>query len=477
MDWTDSFRLSDPVFSQELASTGTAQDVVLIGTGGASLAAKTYASVSGGLGESQLTVLDSTSPEHLSAVVKDADSAHRHYIVASKSGGTIETLDIARTVFSRVGASERFSVVTDESPSPLRDWAREHSIMTISSDCFVPGRFSALSMLSLYPVKKMGIDLDRIWIGFRGFVAEATDRNSATSSTAHESAALLAVAASEAGSRLILTSDADSLPVLQWAEQLVSESLGKNGLGVLPVIRLDPTHGGKRPRISAQLNVADSVIGVLFDGEVADVQQLARYFMYWQTIVSLAGYLIGFNPFDQPDVERSKSNVLRILKGGGAGDTTGFNNKCVIDGSMESVAGFQSVIQELSNVTGSNDYICLLVYACPTTQLTHLLFRWVERLGQLTGRTVVFNFGPQYLHSTGQFHKGGPPNGHYLAVVVDDDVDIPVENRPYTFGELFHIQLMADVEVLGELGRPVRFIELKQPVAGNLQSMLDALDS
>ena len=219
------------------------------------------------------------------------------------------------------------------------------------------------------------------------------------------------------------------------------------------------------------------MIGVLFDGEVADVQQLARYFMYWQTIVSLAGYLIGFNPFDQPDVERSKSNVLRILKGGGAGDTTGFNNKCVIDGSMESVAGFQSVIQELSNVTGSNDYICLLVYACPTTQLTHLLFRWVERLGQLTGRTVVFNFGPQYLHSTGQFHKGGPPNGHYLAVVVDDDVDIPVENRPYTFGELFHIQLMADVEVLGELGRPVRFIELKQPVAGNLQSMLDALDS
>lgn len=475
MDWTDSFSRSMSLVSQAANPSNDPATVVLIGTGGASLAAKAYASAIAPT-DRKLQVVDSTSPDFLGRIIDQPQTSERYHIIASKSGGTVETLDIARSFFELAGRSDNFCAVTDPVANPLRNWAKDNGIPTYPSDPFVPGRYSSLSTLGLLPLKFLGYDLRRIHSEYRKTIESVSDRRSKMSFQVNQTAAVLAALAMETGSRLVLSANLNLLPVLQWTEQIVAESLGKSGFGTLPVIEIRQTDDLPGDQLQVRMQISNSQLGSVIDGRLNDQSRVIRYFLFWQTVVSMTGYLLGINPFDQPNVELSKREVRKSLarqnfdvsmireSGGDA-----------IDGSARSVEAVRAVLQQITDTADRHDYIGLLAFMEPDTELFELMYRWTRKSSERTGLTAVFGFGPQYLHSTGQFHKGGPKTGHYIVIGVEGNRDIEVCGRAYTFGSLFKTQLDADAEVLRQTGRPVHRFEVRQPVTENLRTMLEQL--
>ncbi len=449
--------------------------LVLIGTGGASLSAKSYSSVLGPEAGKRLQVVDSTSPQFLRSILEGAASPSKFYAVASKSGGTIETLDIARTLFECVRAPDRFCVVTDPEPNSLRIWAEDNAISVFSSDPYVPGRYSALSVLGLLPLNLLGHDLQEIQSGHDQFVQEVSNDRSHVSQQVDETAAILAALASDSSSRIMLAAEVHLLPVLQWIEQIVSESLGKSGLGILPVVEIVQSEGSPSNRLQVRATSENIEVCSIFDHQLNTLQQTAKLFMFWQTVISITGYLLDIDPFNQPNVEQSKLNVLTALR---AKDMEAENiqgSDIAVEETEKSVNAVRSILRHVREHAQKHDYICLLAFTEPSSEMFDTLTRLKVRSGELTGLTAVLNFGPQYLHSTGQLHKGGPGTGHYLIIGVEESVDFAVCDRTYTFGELFNTQLRADLEVLRESGRPVHSMKLRQPVSESLREILELL--
>ena len=475
MDWTDSLKQSMSVVSRVQLPSRNPESVLLIGTGGASLAAKAYASVFQNTKESNLQVVDSTSSDFLREIFDDTVNSEWCCIVASKSGSTIETLDIARSLFDRVGCPDRFLAVTDPNPSQLRIWAEENAIEVHPSDPFVPGRYSSLSTLGLLPLKILGYELQQIRSAHHEFIEYISDGESSISLLANQTAALLAILASEPGSRLVLSAGLNLLPVLQWTEQIVSESLGKSGFGVLPVVEPHVTDDLLCDRVQVRIQVADSEVVLIIDEQLKDLRQIVRYFLLWQTVISMTGYLLGMNPFNQPNVELSKRRVLDTLSHSNGDVSLNQDPGYMMDGPEQSAEILRKILQQIRNSAQRHDYIGVLTFLKPDMETFRLMTRWMKRTSELTGLTAVFNFGPQYLHSTGQFHKGGPEAGHYILIGVDESSDIQVCDRPYTFGTLFKTQLCADMEALRQSGRPVHYFHVKQPVSENLRKVLELL--
>ncbi|MDE0308982.1 MAG: hypothetical protein OXI60_04020 [Acidiferrobacterales bacterium] len=476
-DWTDSLRRSMSTVSEVPRLRADCETVVLIGMGGASLSTRAYSSVFGYATEIQLQVADSTSPEFLRPILDNAALPNRFYAIASKSGGTIETLDIARSLHECVGASDRFCAITDPAPNPLREWAQDKEIPVYSSDPFVPGRYSALSTLGLLPMKLLGHDLEGIRAGFDEFVENMLDDSSSDSQKVDETAAVLASLVCEPGSRLMLEAEIHLLPVLQWVEQIVSESLGKSGLGILPVIRTVQAGGTPRSRVRSNAVLENQYNCPIDDCELTEPRQIARFFMFWQTVISMTGSLAGIDPFGQPDVEQSKRKVLEILRTRDAHTGYAEAPDQAVEETEMSADAIRSTLQHIRENARTHDYIALLAFAEPSGEMLELLTQLQAISGKLTDLTTVLNFGPQYLHSTGQFHKGGPSSGHYLTIGAEESVDLSVSERPYTFGQLFDTQLHADMEVLSQSQRPVHYLTLKQPVSKNLREVIEQLQN
>ena len=475
MDWTDSLRRSLPIVTEVSRLSGDSGTLVLIGTGGAILSAKAYSSVLGYEASTRLQIVDSPSPEFLRAFLEDPASPNKFYVIASKSGGTVETLDIARSLFERVRTPDRFCVITDPESNALRIWAEANAISVYSSDPFVPGRYSAVSTLGLLPLILLGHELQEIQSGYDEFVEDSSNNESSVSVHADETAAILATLASESSSRVLLAAELQLLPILQWVEQIVSESLGKSELGILPVIELFQSEESPGNRLQVRAISENTEVCSIFDNELNDLRQTAQFFMFWQTVISMTGYLLNINPFNQPNVEGSKRKVLTALRM--KDKKTEFIQDPVkaVTVTAESANAIRSILQHIRENSQTHDYICLLAFTKPGSEMLDLLTRLKVRSGEVTGLTAVLNFGPQYLHSTGQFHKGGPRTGHYLIIGFEENVDFAVCDRPYTFGELVNTQLYVDLKVLRQSGRPVHHIELKQPVAGNLREILELL--
>ncbi len=475
MDWTDTLRRSMQIVSEVPELSADCDTVVLIGTGGACLSAKAYSSVLGYEVSTKLKVVDSTSPQFLRSILEDPASKNKFHLIASKSGGTIETLDIARSLFERVRIPEGFCVVTDPEPNSLRIWAEENAISVYSSDPFVPGRYSALSTLSLLPLKLLGHDLQGIQSGYDEFIEDISNHESSVSRHVDQTATILAALASESSGRILLAAEIQLLPVLQWVEQIVSESLGKSGLGILPVIEVMQSEGWPSNRLQIRAISENFEVASIFDLQLNNLRQTARFFMFWQTAISITGWLLNIDPFNQPNVEQSKRRVLTALRTKGTAPEYDLDPDNAVEVTSESVNAIRSILQQIGESAQTHDYICLLAFAEPSNEMWDRLTRLKVRAGEFTGLTAVLNFGPQYLHSTGQFHKGGPRTGHYLIIGVEENIEFSVCDRPYTFGELFNTQLHADLEVLRQSGRPVYYIKLKQPASENLDEILELL--
>ncbi|MDV8148184.1 glucose-6-phosphate isomerase [Arthrobacter sp. B10-11] len=484
LGWVEAAAVSQPLVSDilELRDALKADGVtriVLCGMGGSSLAPEVIAGTAG----VELTVLDSTDPEQVSAALVDR-IAETAIVVSSKSGSTVET-DSQRRIFEQaftdagIDAKSRIVIVTDPG-SPLDKASREAGYRAVfNADPNVGGRFSALTAFGLVPCGLAGVDI-------QGFLDEAEEAAEILNEDTAENIGLALGTAlggtSPLRNKVVIAEDGSGIVgFADWAEQLIAESTGKLGTGILPVVagpEAPEVTSGAADVLVVRLVSADADDVQLGENEVAIAGGLATQMMVWEFATAVAGRLLGINPFDQPDVEAAKVAARGLLDAQPEPTPANF-----VDGAIEVRGGdwlgdastASGAVSALLAQLADDSYLSVQAYF---DRLAYAPFEGVrDQLAAVGGRPVTFGWGPRFLHSTGQFHKGGPAIGVFLQVTAESATDLSIPERPFTFGELISAQAAGDAQVLSDHGRPVLRLHLTDRAAGvkQLQDIVSEL--
>jgi glucose-6-phosphate isomerase len=485
LGWVEAATVSRPLVDGilELRDALKAEGVtriVLCGMGGSSLAPEVIAGTAG----VELTVLDSTDPEQVGAALADR-LTETAIVVSSKSGSTLET-DSQRRIFEHafteagLDAKSRIIIVTDPG-SPLDKASRAAGYRAVfNADPNVGGRYSALTAFGLVPSGLAGVDIAAL-------LDEAEEAAEILNEDAPENIGLVLGAAlggtNPLRNKIVIAEDGSGIVgFADWAEQLIAESTGKLGTGILPVVagpNAPEVTSGAEDVLVVRLVSTDADVE-LGENEVAIAGGLASQMMVWEFATAVAGRLLGINPFDQPDVEAAKVAARGLLDAQPEPTPASF-----VDGAIE-VRGGQwlggaataaDAVSALLAQLGSDGYLSVQAYF---DRLAYAQLEGVrDDLAAVSGRPVTFGWGPRFLHSTGQFHKGGPAIGVFLQVTAASAQDLAIPERPFTFGELISAQAAGDAQVLGEHGRPVLRLHLTDRAAGvaQLQEIVSSLAS
>ncbi len=423
----------------------------------------------------ELTVVDSSDPDFVRDAIEDR-LAEAVVVVSSKSGGTVET-DSQRRAFEKaftdagIDPAERIVVVTDPG-SPLEKSAREAGFRVFTADPDVGGRYSALTAFGLVPSGLAGADLgvllDEAQAMHDVLVTDSLDN------PALRLGALLGAANRAGVDKLVLANAGAQFEHFgDWAEQLIAESTGKDGKGILPVVvgsTDSPNFVPSSPDEVLATYGPDFVFSSIRPasgwGVTVDAT-LGGQLLLWEFATAVAGHVIGINPFDQPDVESAKAAAREMLEGGGSSPTPAF-----VDGPVTVYAsegwlpdGTATVADAVAALLGHLDpghgYLAVQAYLHRHRDAALAGVR--DSLAARTGRPVTFGWGPRFLHSTGQYHKGGPANGVYLQVTGQPEADLAVPDRPFTFQEFLTAQAVGDGQVLADKGRPVLRLHVSSP--------------
>lgn len=469
LGWTEavanSLPLVAPIYAlrDEFRSAGITH-IVLCGMGGSSLAPEVITRTA----RVELTILDSTDPGQVRAALADRLEATA-VVVASKSGSTTETDSQKRAfeaAFTDAGIepTERIVIVTDPG-SPLDTEARAAGYRVFNADPNVGGRYSALTAFGIVPAGLAGADIEEMLRE-----AEALELQLAVDRADNPGLQLAAAIAGTEPLRDKLGIISDGTHIVgfaDWAEQLIAESTGKEGTGILPVVL-----GPEAPELAAGL--PDFVVARLVsdaghhldrnDGtdEIHVSGTLGAQFLLWQYATAVAGRILGINPFDQPDVESAKIAARSLLDTPPAPSPAAFVASGIAVRGTPSVIGassdLESAIEVLLEELPADGYLSIHAY------LNRERFSELEairdRLAARSGRPVTFGWGPRFLHSTGQFHKGGPKVGAFLQITEDYQIDESIPGRPFSFGTLINAQASGDAQVLANHGRPVLTLTL-----------------
>jgi len=444
--------------------------IVLCGMGGSSLAPEVIAGTAG----VELTVLDSTDPEQVSAALEDR-LAETAIVVSSKSGSTVET-DSQRRVFEKafndagIDAKSRIIIVTDPG-SPLDKASREAGYRAVfNADPNVGGRFSALTAFGLVPCGLAGVDI-------QAFLDEAEEAAEILNEDSADNIGLaLGIAlggTSPLRNKIVIAEDGSGIVgFADWAEQLIAESTGKLGTGVLPVVAGPDSPealGGADDVLVVRLVGADADVE-LRENEVAIAGGLPSQMFVWEFATAVAGRLLGINPFDQPDVEAAKVAARGLLDARPEPTPAAFTDGAVeVRGGewLGAAASVSEAVEALLEQLGSDGYLSVQAYL---DRIAYAPLEGVrDELAAATGRPVTFGWGPRFLHSTGQFHKGGPAIGVFLQISAASSTDLEIPERPFTFGQLITAQASGDAQVLEGHGRPVLRLHLTERAAGVAQ--------
>jgi glucose-6-phosphate isomerase len=489
LGWLELPETSRPLLDRlaELGSPGL-DHVVLAGMGGSSLAPEVIARTAG----TPLTVLDTTDPHQVARVAGDR-LERTVVVVSSKSGGTVET-DSHRRIFEQafrdagIDPAERIVVVTDPG-SPLEATARAAGYRVVTADPDVGGRYSALTAFGLVPSALAGVD-----------VSALLDEAAALSPALRQPydnpglalGAALGAAALGGRDKLVLADHESGIHGFgDWAEQLIAESTGKQGKGILPVV----VEGVTAPGFENADDVHQVIIGrppeepsSAKDAGLSVSGPLGAQFLLWEYATAVAGRVIGINPFDQPNVQESKDNTAALLRGAEDGSAP-----AVVTGEPAFVAGAVEVHGPADLLKGVNDlrgvfdvvveavpdrgYLALMAYLDRVGEADAAGLRpgLAARAGQLrkVPAPVTFGWGPRFLHSTGQYHKGGPQNGVFLQLTGMAAEDVAVPGKPYSLGRLQLAQAFGDLRALRSRGRPVVRLHLRDRAEG-LAQLMDA---
>lgn len=493
--WTGLPRTSRPLVGEvaalreELMTDGVDR-VVLCGMGGSSLAPEVICGTAG----KDIVILDSSHPVSVRAALTDLERTV--VVVSSKSGGTVETDSQRRAfiaAFEAVGIdpTSRIVIVTDPG-SPLEEQSRAGGYRVVTADPQVGGRYSALTAFGLVPAGLAGVDIDELLDD-----AEAVADILASDDEDNPALRLGAVLAGTSPLRDKIMLVENGSPIVgfgDWAEQLIAESTGKDGTGVLPVVVLpDPQSPG------GEILDADDVTTIELVGDIEEAElaassaaavsgSLGAQLLLWEAATAVAGRLLEINPFDQPDVESAKKAARELLdRGTGAGTPPLFADGDVEirvlpeDGTGDEWIGsatnlpdaVAALLEQLDPTTG---YVAVMAYLDRTEGGSGLdtdLPAVAPRLSRATDRPVTFGWGPRFLHSTGQYHKGGPAQGVYIQITDTPEQDLEVPGREFTFGDFIASQAGGDAAVLGDHARPVLRLHITGP--GGRAAIVDAL--
>jgi transaldolase / glucose-6-phosphate isomerase len=396
--------------------------VVLCGMGGSSLAPEVLRR---SFGVESFHVLDTTHPRAIRALQDRLDLERTLFVSSSKSGTTLETRSHTEYFWEQVGKrGDRFAAITDPG-SELEHLARERSFRHVfAGEPSIGGRYSALSPFGIVPAVLMGIDASQL-LERAQEMREAC--RSGDANPGYELGRRFGEGWREGRDKICIAETDGGFGL--WAEQLIAESTGKQGKGLVPA----PGESPDGPDRQAA------------DPELPDPYALGAEFFRWEFAIAVAGTYLEINPFDQPDVQAAKDKTNKVL-------ATGEEPELTPEGSVD----------ELLAQAQDGDYACVQAFIEPTAENDRRIDDLVARLRRESNLVVTHGYGPRYQHSTGQLHKGGPNTGLFLQVVDDQGEELPIPGRPFGFRRLIRAQAAGDLETLKERGRRVARIHIEE---------------
>jgi len=483
----------------DAASSGFS-DALLFGMGGSSLCPEVLAMTFGNPpGFPRLRILDSTDPAEVAAAEQGVDMARSLFLTASKSGSTLETSLFQQYFLERSGgAKDRFIAITD--PGSHLDREAVSFRDRFHGEPEIGGRFSALSNFGMVPAAVMGIDTGRFLASADRMVAACAASTPADENPGLLLGVILGVAANRGHDKLTLVIPTKLPGFGAWIEQLIAESTGKEGKGIIPVDG-EPLAGPEsyaKDRLFVQLRVpsspekaADAAIDALEKAghpvvrlPVADIYDLGQEFYRWEFATAVAGSVMGVNPFNQPDVEFSKKATRAITdtyeeKGALPAEDSIFESDDVrlfadtanaeaLAPRERSLAGY---LRAHLDRIGQGDYFALLAYVHRTEAHDGPLQRLRGMVRAEKRVATCVGYGPRFLHSTGQAYKAGPPSGVFLQITCENAADLAVPGRKSTFGLVKAAQAAGDLQVLFERGRRALRVHLKGDPATGLNAL------
>ena len=460
-------------FAEQVRGAGFTR-VVLLGMGGSSLAPETFAKVFGPrAGWPMLTVLDSTDPRHIAAVAGAVPLAKTFFLVSSKSGTTLETSDLFEYFWAKTGGKSgaQFAAITDPG-TPLAALAVERKLRRVfENPPDIGGRYSALSYFGLVPAALTGVDVGSILAHARVMAEACAAAENVAANPGARLGAAFAAAFAAGRDKVTIVAAPELASFGAWAEQLLAESTGKRGKGLVPVagepLGAPTAYGNDRLFVSLALEgAADASQAPLAALEAAghpvvrltleDRLDLGAEFQRWEVATALAGAWLGINPFDQPNVAESKRNTDRVLRQLVEGRTP------LVAAAVER-PGFTDALAAWAGGIARGDYVALLAYLPPSAEHDAALSALRTVIRDALGVATTAAYGPRYLHSTGQLHKGGTYRSAFLALEAEGGPRLAVPNEDYAFGTLELAQELGDLIALERRGRRL----LRLQLAGN----------
>ena len=472
-------------FGNEIREAGI-KHIVLLGMGGSSLGPEVLGKVIGSTPAfPTLIVLDSTVPARVQAVRDAIDPAKTIFVVSSKSGGTIEPNAFYRyfraQVEEAVGAEqagEHFIAVTDPKTSLADLAAQEGFRRTFEAQEDIGGRYSVLSYFGLVPAALIGIDLEKLLDRASEIAASCGASMDTQRNPAAWLGALMAATTLKGRDKLTLVSSPTVASFALWAEQMLAESTGKDGTGIIPIAGepLLETTAYDDDRVfvylrmegddNAALDVATERLAA--EGhpvarlDLRDVYDIGAEFFRWEFATSVAGALLDIHPFDQPDVQAAKDATGKALDG--------FRKTGRLPELKES-----GTLPELLDQAQTGDYLAVMAYAEQTDGVDAAVAELRRRVMQDHKVATTLGYGPRFLHSTGQLHKGGPNTGLFLQLTVSDDLELAVPGEDFTFGTLASAQAVGDFQALKAASRRVVRVDLGGDAEAGLLRLLASL--
>ena len=481
------------------------QTVMVCGMGGSSLCPEVFARTFGRQPDyPELVVLDSTDPDVLADLLKRIDIQKCLFVIASKSGSTTEPNTFYKFWYdqlSRHTASPgaNFIAITDPG-SPLVDTAASLGFQrTFLNQVDIGGRYSALSYFGMVPAALMGIDIRKLLSNAKEAEQSCAPVMPPAKNPALQLGIIIGEAANSGRNKLTFVIEESIATLGLWIEQLIAESTGKEGKGILPVageelgdvseystdrLFVSISIDEPSPETSAKLSELNRAGHPVIYRKLSDLYGLGTEFFAWEFATACAGWRLGINPFDQPNVQESKDATKELLSTFVNHGSLPEQKKLVADdlitiysedaGNLSETSTLQAIRSFLTSVK-PNDYIALLNYTEETAAIDEELQKIRSTLRDTTRCATTVGYGPRFLHSTGQLHKGGPDTGVFFQITANDAVDFAVPGEPYTFGILKQAQALGDFRSLAKRGRRAIRVDVGNDTLKGLARLKDLI--